>query len=502
MPTTFTSLCVRLAAFTLFAAPVIVLTDPVDASPVSSTPGQVAAEPVTATTTGAARNRRTGDLSRTPRKVVAGEPFPVKGRLPAWASGHRKRVWLQRRERDRWLSTRTGTAARNGAFTFRRVTVGAGDNRLRVAVSRNGRRVPATRTIPVTAVHPTVTARTLPSLAQPGRTPADIPSGRLVTAQVDPPVRGDETTLERRTGSGWRAVDRQRQDATGQVVYRVTGRGVYRVVSGVSTSRPVTVTPSKLLFADDFAGPLDTTVWNHQERPRNEATGRSCAETSPFAVASTGRTLRLGVRLDPASKGTPCAYPDGVSSYLLNSQVATEESFSFTYGYVAARMRLHRSQGMHSAFWLLPADLECGRNQWYVHGAAEVDVVEFFGDPAGDIPGLGIASFVHGPTSSGTYTKVGDPVANGYSRVTAHLKPAGHEWWDSYHVFSVEWTPTELTFRVDGRVYFVESTVVPRVPLYPVLSMLTADYELSKLSLSSLDDSADVDWVTVHALED
>ena len=75
---------------------------------------------------------------------------------------------------------------------------------------------------------------------------------------------------------------------------------------------------------------------------------------------------------------------------------------------------------------------------------------------------------------------------------------ADREWWQEFHVFSVEWTPEEYVFRVDGREYYRESQAVSHVPGYLVLSMLAADYELDDLGAGDLDDTAEVDWVQVY----
>ena len=74
---------------------------------------------------------------------------------------------------------------------------------------------------------------------------------------------------------------------------------------------------------------------------------------------------------------------------------------------------------------------------------------------------------------------------------------SNRSWWQEFHVFSVEWTPHEYVFRIDGREYYREAKAVSQVPQYLVLSNLTSDYELDELSAGELGDSAEVDWVQV-----
>jgi beta-glucanase (GH16 family) len=74
---------------------------------------------------------------------------------------------------------------------------------------------------------------------------------------------------------------------------------------------------------------------------------------------------------------------------------------------------------------------------------------------------------------------------------------AKRSWWQEFHVFSVEWTPREYIFRIDGREYYREPRAVSQTPQYLVLSNLTSDYELGELTADELGDTAQVDWVRV-----
>ena len=132
---------------------------------------------------------------------------------------------------------------------------------------------------------------------------------------------------------------------------------------------------------------------------------------------------------------------------------------------------MHLDKGMHASFWLQPAN-------WYTPGdpskGTEIDVVEFFGRTKKDSH---IASFLHWYDSDNAHHKLGGkfPYAN-------RLKKRAETWSNSYHVFSVEWTADAYVFRVDGREFWRETEIVSRAPEYLLLSMLTSDYELEKLT--------------------
>ena len=77
-----------------------------------------------------------------------------------------------------------------------------------------------------------------------------------------------------------------------------------------------------------------------------------------------------------------------------------------------------------------------------------------------------------------------------------YLSGPNDAWWVGYHVFSVEWTPEEYVFRVDGRETWRTSAGVSGVPEYPILSLLSSDYELPNLGGEDrLPQHLYVDWV-------
>ena len=61
----------------------------------------------------------------------------------------------------------------------------------------------------------------------------------------------------------------------------------------------------------------------------------------------------------------------------------------------------------------------------------------------------------------------------------------------------MEWTKAAYIFRVDGREFFRETQIVSQSPEYLLLSMLTSDYELEKLTPATMRQRAQVDWVRV-----
>ncbi len=338
----------------------------------------------------------------------------------------------------------------------------------------------------------------LPPITQPGRTPAAPERDGSIVATFSPVDPGQRVVLERRTARGWKVVDSAAEDVGGAATFAAPAPGTYRArtttldrswVTGSVTTAAWTPT-----FEDTFDGTeLDASVWNDQKREHESVYApRTCARVDPAARRVRGGVLELGVAADPARLGLPCSYTtsrsSGTSPYVLNSQVATELTRSFDHGIFAARIKPQRARGMHSGFWMLP------QGTTYVDGnpagGTEIDVMEFFGESTRGAESIG--SHVHYYESGWNKVTLGDTF-----RATRQALGRGRNWWDEFHVFSVEWTPTEYVFRVDGREHYREHRAVSQAQQYLVLSMLTSDYELGDLTADEMGDTAQVDWVRV-----
>ena len=340
----------------------------------------------------------------------------------------------------------------------------------------------------------------LPAVVQPGTAPAAPSRDTSVVATFESRDPGQEVELQRRTSGGWRVVDTSQQDAWGSAAFDVRP-GTYRARTSDGRHAWVTGTVKALrwepAFEDTFSGAaLDTSVWSDMDRPHAPHAGRSCALVDPRARRVAGGVLHLGVALDPARAGQACTYatPQGSDSspYLLTSQVATEHTRHFRHGIIAARIKPQQAKGMHSGFWLLPQ----GNSFTYGDPTAgtEIDVMEFWGANGRGTETIG--SHVHYYEPGYVKASHGDlfPAAR---RV---LSPK-RDWWEEFHVFSVEWTPSEYVFRVDGREYYRETRSISADDEFLILSMLASDYELDELTADELDDTAQVDWVQVFDAE-
>jgi beta-glucanase (GH16 family) len=188
-----------------------------------------------------------------------------------------------------------------------------------------------------------------------------------------------------------------------------------------------------ILFFDDFStGELDRTKWNvvttgevfNRELQAYIDEKRTISFAAPGEIeGSTTGALVIAAHHEPGFHTL-----DGQTFDFVSGRINTRKKFAFRFGQAAARMKLPVGIGFWPAFWAL------GEGRWPRSG--EIDVMENIGDPAW------VSAAAHGPDYSGESAFV-----NRYYFDDQH--PA-----TSWHVYSVDWLPDEMVFKVDGRVIY------------------------------------------------
>jgi beta-glucanase (GH16 family) len=349
--------------------------------------------------------------------------------------------------------------------------------------------------------HQRIRLEALPQVVQPGGAVAGADAARAAVVATLRPVRpGRRVQLQVQEGEGWRAVASKRQDGRGRVQFAaaagVDGTSLtYRVRAMASSStNPFTSAPVSTArwldatWTDEFHGSHLAPVWNHRGQEYAHGSRRSCAKGDPSAVSVGGGAVRLSVVVDPdATKRCRIEGRDaraGRFAYRLNGHVGTQHAFAFRYGVAAARVKFHRLRGQHGAFWLQPVG---GMYPGAV--GSEIDVVEYFGDHH---PQGGLASFMH------RYEGKRRIASGGWIPSSRSFLASRNDGWSkNYHVFSVEWTPRMLVFRIDGKETGRLRGKVSAVPQFPILSLIPANYEIPKIKEKRLPQHMYVDWVRV-----
>jgi beta-glucanase (GH16 family) len=349
------------------------------------------------------------------------------------------------------------------------------------------------------------TISVLPPISQPGKGVDTVTRARTVIAvRVAGGRQGRPVKLERRAGTRWVKAGKTRLNARGLADFAVatTSAGLpvtYRATAlkhqgkaAVKTGQVVSTEWGSPDFLDEFTGRSLGDAWSHRATYYNPAGLRRCSKGSPKAVDVRRGAVRLSVIVDKSKGSKLCTAKraDGSTvgrfKYRLNGHISTAGQANLRYGVAAARMMFQKPKGQHASFWLQPEQLTGATNA--VKGGAEVDIVEWFGHPSRN---GGMTSFIYHPTKRGQ-KKVGDFIVN----PDQYLSSKSDAWWKKYHVFSVEWTPKAYIFRIDGQETWRTTAGVSGIDQYPILSLLSSDYELPNLGGEKrLPQHIYVDWV-------
>lgn len=195
-------------------------------------------------------------------------------------------------------------------------------------------------------------------------------------------------------------------------------------------------------FADDFTGgSLDTARWTVVTTPN---TGITLDATTCFAaqqVSVAGGYLQLTSRKYAGlhSCGLSLLNPVGsLTSTAAGGMVTTKDKFSTTYGRIEFRAAFPalpaapRDVGQHSALWMSPQT----PGVWPYEG--EIDVAERMPTHGGPVE-----SSLHYADASGAVSYLTGDKNPGDTTDCTPADPT------AFHTYSIEWTPTLITFLVD-----------------------------------------------------
>lgn len=290
-------------------------------------------------------------------------------------------------------------------------------------------------------------------------------------------------------------------NSSGKAVFKVTpdARYTYKAVAGTYTYKvkgkkrtapQAQTAPAKLSdqwtfkadFSDEFnSGTLDSSKWKPTLQGENRAGNRWCSVPWDANSTVTGGKLKLTMskanatevaRVTAAAKvqqrnarKSVVGCPKGV---YFNARVSNEHTSSkIKTGIVAAEMTFPIYQGGHGGIWLRTANNSTGRFD-------EIDIVEAFGWKKG------IQSVLHWGTSCSSSDDRKCETTE--SKKWIAKKTVGKSsWWGKPHVFSVEFTGTQVIYRIDGAVTRTDKRSMTGAEYSLVMSMLSSDYETGRL---------------------
>ncbi|WBX96063.1 family 16 glycosylhydrolase [Chryseobacterium gambrini] len=218
----------------------------------------------------------------------------------------------------------------------------------------------------------------------------------------------------------------------------------------------IDVVYNDLVWSDEFStnGAVDNVKWFHQTQLpttggwyNNEQQHYTNLITNSFA--SNGELNIVAKKEVFTDQG----FTKNYTSARLNSK------FAFKYGRIDVRAKVPKNQGTWPAIWLLGRNVNepggyfastYGNTNWPACG--EIDMMEYGIFPSA--PENFIQSTLHTPSSSGNSVNHGGMLAS--SDIT-----------DNYHIYSMNWSPNQITFLLDGVAYYTYNPLVKNASTWP-----------------------------------
>ena len=217
----------------------------------------------------------------------------------------------------------------------------------------------------------------------------------------------------------------------------------------------VDVVYTNLVWSDEFDtnGAINPTKWHHQTQiPAGGSwyNGEVQHYTNQLTNSSVNSgSLRIVAKKEPyTDQGITKQY----TSARLNSK------FAFLYGRVDIRAKIPTNQGTWPALWMLGKNIiEPGAFFSAAHGTTswpacgEIDIMEHGITPSQ--PTNYIQSALHTPSSFGNTTNIGGTIANNLG--------------NDFHVYSMNWSPFQITFLLDGVAFYTYNPAVKTPSNWP-----------------------------------
>ncbi len=211
-----------------------------------------------------------------------------------------------------------------------------------------------------------------------------------------------------------------------------------------------------LVWSDEFSGTgaVDESKWFHQTQL---PTGTSWynGELQHYTNLLENSNTTDGILNIIAKKKT---FTDqGITKNYTSARLNSK--FPFTYGRVDIRAKVPIDKGTWPALWLLGKNVQepggfynqdFGTTAWPACG--EIDMMEY--GIFGNQPPNFIQSTIHTPSSSGNSVNHGSTIAN--SNIESN-----------FHIYSMNWSPNQISFLLDGQVYYTYNPAIKNAQTWP-----------------------------------
>ena len=227
------------------------------------------------------------------------------------------------------------------------------------------------------------------------------------------------------------------------------------VLTTYHTDAQVDVVYNDLVWSDEFDtnGAINSTKWHHQTQLPNGGSWFN-GEVQHYTNLITNSFVNNGFLNIVAKKET---YTNqGVTKQYTSARLNSK--FAFLYGRVDIRAKIPTNQGTWPALWMLGKnvnedggffDAAFGNTGWPACG--EIDIMEHGITPSQ--PTNYIQSALHTPSSFGNTFNIGGTIASNLG--------------NDFHVYSMNWSPFEITFLLDGVAFYTYNPAVKNADNWP-----------------------------------
>lgn len=271
----------------------------------------------------------------------------------------------------------------------------------------------------------------------------------------------------------------------GLVVMLLTaGVAAYRAPVNLNNAE---LTRGSLVWSDEFNGPAgtrpDPRSWNFETGGVGASNHElQCYTTSAANSAENGQGEMVITALN--ERGHVC--DNGKTYNYTSARLTTKEKITTQYGRLAIRAQVPTAPGTWPAFWALGSNIT--KVGW--PAAGEIDAMEVIGSAPSVIHGT-----VHGANRNGAAYSV---------QQTYDVKENLN---NAFHIFAVDWTPTQIQFSLDGHVYGVTTkSAVSKAgnwafdqPFYLLINLaIGGDWPGSPTAKTTWPQRYIIDWVRVY----
>jgi beta-glucanase (GH16 family) len=186
----------------------------------------------------------------------------------------------------------------------------------------------------------------------------------------------------------------------------------------------------KLVWSDEFdrAGLPDPGKWDYDIEANKSGWYNNEKQYYAADRPENGRVSGGRLTITARKERLTSAADYGGQNYT-SMRLVTRGKAAWTYGHFAIRARLPCGRGTWPAFWMLgPDDIP-----WPENG--EIDIMEQVGSAPDKIKGT-----IHTKATAGTFGIGGETIVSDACR--------------RFHVYTMTWTPVEISIGVDGRSFF------------------------------------------------